>query len=174
MWRACSAMCDNGRAMNKKTIHQRFINQLTAELESITASAKASFATATSDEHRAENKYDTFKLESSFLARGQAKRVQELTDALESLRMLPVNVLPDRTPVQLGALMRLKADDESTRTLLFGSAAGGETIVVNREEITIITSGSPVGQALLGKIAGETFQIKIGPATQICEILSVT
>ena len=48
--------------MTKKVIHQRFIDHLTAELESITAVAKKTFATATSEEHRAEHKYDTLSL----------------------------------------------------------------------------------------------------------------
>jgi transcription elongation GreA/GreB family factor len=159
--------------MTKKRIHQLFIKQLTAELESITAAARASFATATSDEHRAENKYDTFKLESSFLARGQAKRVEELTDALDSLRMLPLKTLNRTSPIQLGALVRLESDDGTTRALLFGSAAGGKTIVVKGEEITVVTSRSPLGQAVLGKTVGDTFDMKIGPVTQTFTVRSV-
>lgn len=162
------------REMTKKDIHRRFLDQLAKDLEAITVSAKASFATATDDEHRAEHKYDTFKLESSFLARGQAKRVDDLTEALESLRMLPVKALPKGSPVQLGALVRLKADDGATRTLLFGSAAGGEMLLADGEEITVVTSRSPLGEAVLGKVAGETFKIKIGPTLQTFKVLSVT
>lgn len=160
--------------MTKNDIHRRFIVKLEQDLEAITASARASFATATDDEHRAEHKYDTFKLESSFLARGQAKRVEDLTAALDSLRVLPLKALPKGSPVQLGALIRLKADDGTTRSLLFGSAAGGETTHVAGEEITIVTSGSPLGQAVLGKTSGETFQMKTGPVAQKFKILSVT
>lgn len=159
--------------MTKKAIHQRFMDQLSAELESITAAARASYATATDDEHRAEHKYDTFKLESSFLARGQAKRVEELTGALDSLQMLPLKKLPAGSPIQLGALIRLKADDGECRTLLFGSAAGGETIVVKGEEITVVTSGSPLGQALLGKVVGDHFDIRIGKTTHAYTVVSV-
>lgn len=162
-----------GTIMTKHDIHLRFIEQLEKDLETITAAAKSSFATATSDEHRAENKYDTFKLESSFLARGQAKRVEELTDALASLRVLPVKALPPRSRVQLGALVRLKADDGTKRTLLFGTAAGGETLLVGKDEITIVTSRSPLGQAVVGKMAGETFEIKMGPVLQTFKVMSV-
>lgn len=161
------------KPQGKEAVHRRFMDQLTAELESITAAAKESFATATNEEHHAEHRYDTFKLESSFLARGQAKRVEELTNALDSLQMLPLKALDDTTPIQLGALIRLKADDGSTRVLFFGSAAGGETIIVNGEEITIVTSGSPLGQAVLGKIVGDTFGLKMGGATQTFTVLSV-
>jgi len=159
--------------MTKRDIHQRFIVQLTAELESITAVARKSFATATSEEHHAEHKYDTFKLEASFLARGHAKRVEDLASALESLRILPMRRLSQSSPIQLGALVGVKSRNGEIRTLLFGSAAGGETISVNQDEVTIVTSQSPLGQAVLGKTAGNTFSLKIGAATQTFEIISV-
>jgi len=159
--------------MTKKEIHQRFMDQLAAELESITAVAKKTFATATSEEHHAEHKYDTFKLEESFLARGHAKRVEQLTGVLDSLQMLSLKKLRDNSPVQLGALVRLKSDIGETRTLLFGSAAGGETIKEGGEEIIIVTAFSPLGQAVLGKMVGDTFTFKMGAATQTFEVLSV-
>jgi transcription elongation GreA/GreB family factor len=159
--------------MTKKDIHQRFIDQLSSELESITAAARKTYATATSAEHRADNKYDTFKLEASFLSRGLAKRVADLTQALESLRMLPLKKLRDTSPIRLGALVRLKGGDGATRHLLFGTAAGGETIMVEGEEVTIVTSGSPLGQAVLGKVAGDTIYVKIGTGTQSLTVVSV-
>jgi len=159
--------------MTKHEIHQRFIDQLTRELASTTTVAKKSFATATSEEHHAEHKYDTFKLEESFLARGHAKRVEELSNALESLQMLPLKALHDTSLIHLGALVRLKSSDGETRVLLFGSAAGGETIQVDGEEITIVTAQSPLGQAVLGKTVGDTFKIKIGRNTQTLTVLSV-
>ena len=160
--------------MTKREIHRRFIDKLAAELEATTASARSTFATATDDEHRAEHKYDTFKLESSFLARGQAKRVEELAAALESLRMLPLKKLKNTTPVQLGALVRLKAAGGETRVLLFGSAAGGETIETEDGEITIVTSGSPLGHAVLGKTTGESVDIRIGNTTHAYVVESIT
>lgn len=159
--------------MTKQDIHRRFIEQLTRELESITAAAKGTFATATSEEHHAEHKYDTFKLESSFLARGQAKRVEELKSALDSLQVLPLKALNDTSPIQLGALVRLKTGEGKTRVLFFGSAAGGDTITVDGEEIIIVTSRSPLGQAVLGKTVGDTFKMKIGAATETYTVLSV-
>jgi transcription elongation GreA/GreB family factor len=159
--------------MTKKDIHRRFIEQLARELESSTAAAKGTFATATSEEHHAEHKYDTFKLESSFLARGQAKRVEELTSALDSLKVLPLKALNDTSPIQLGALVRFKTGEGKTRILFFGSAAGGESITVEGEEIIIVTSRSPLGQAVLGKTVGETFKMKIGSATETLTVLSV-
>jgi transcription elongation GreA/GreB family factor len=161
------------KTLSKREIHRRFIDQLTTELAAITASAKASFASATDDENRAEHKYDTFKLEESFLARGQAKRVKELADALESLQMLPLDDLPEGSPVQYGALIRLAAKTGTITTLLFGSAAGGETLAVDGEEITVVTAQSPLGQALSGRTAGDTVEVQIGRDRQTFAIVSI-
>ncbi len=159
--------------MNKKNIHRRLVDQAQKELASITVSAKSSFAAATSDQHLAEGKYDTFKLESSFLSRGLAKRVAELTHALESLQGIPLPELDRTSPVQVGALVRLKCDDGKPLILFLGTAAGGETIIVGGKEISVVSAGSPLGQAVLDKRVGETFEIKTGKATHAFTVLSV-
>ncbi len=159
--------------MTKEEIHRRFIDELSRELESITAAAKNSVAMATSEAHRAESKYDTFSLESSYLARGQAMRIEELRNALEQLQALPLKALSAASPVQLGALVRLEAGDGKKRTLFFGPAAGGEQISADGEEIVIMTARAPLGQALLGKTVGATFEIKIGKATHTFTVVSV-
>jgi len=159
--------------MTKKDIHRRLIEQVQKELDAITVSAKKSFAAATSDEHRAESKYDTFKLESSFLSRGLAKRVEELTIALTSLQALPLVKLGAKSPVQPSALVRLRDGDGKTLALFLGSDAGGETIRVNGEEISVVSAGSPLGQAVLDKHVGDTFAIKIGKFAHTFTVLSV-
>ena len=161
------------RSMTKKDIHQCFVDQLTSELESLTAAAKNTIATATNKEHHAKSKYETFSLESSYLARGQAKRVEELTDALERLRMLPLKKLNDTAPIQLSALVRLEASDGEKRTVFFGPAGGGEEIIVDGEEIIIVTSRSPLGQAVLGKTVGDAIDIKMGIDAQTFTVVSV-
>ncbi|MDE0838268.1 MAG: GreA/GreB family elongation factor [Kiritimatiellae bacterium] len=159
--------------MDKFDIHQRFVDVLQGELAAITASAKDSFATATSEAHHAEGKYDTFSLESSYLARGQAKRVAELADALELFQLLPLKPLDDTSKIQLGALVHLDADDGETRTVYFGPAAGGEEISIDDETIIVLTSSSPLGAAILGKSTGDTFNLKMGLDTQSYTITSV-
>jgi transcription elongation GreA/GreB family factor len=162
-----------GAHLSKKEIHQRFVDQFTSELESITAAAKRSFATATSEEHRAEGKYDTFKLESSFLSRGLAMRVDELTRALQSLQELPLVGHRPSAPIQPGDLIRLKDGDDKTVTLFLGDDVGGETIMANGEEISIVSARSPLGQAVQGKTTGETFTLKIGSSTRTYTVVSV-
>ena len=159
--------------MNKEDIHQRFVDLLSEELETLTSAAKESFATATNEAHHAEGKYDTFSLESSYLARGQAKRVQALSDARERLQVLPLKPLDASSPIQLGALVRLEAKDGETRRVFFGPAGGGEEVTVDGETVIMITSSAPLGKAILGKSVGHSFDIKMGVDVQTFTVVSV-
>jgi len=159
--------------MTKEEIHRHFINQMAHELGALTAAAKNSASMATNEAHRAESKYDTFSLESSYLARGQAMRIEELTHALQRLQALPLKELGGTSPIQLGALVRLQSGEGKKRALFFGPAAGGEQIVADGEEILIVTALSPLGRAVLGKTAGDTFDITIGASTHTFTVVSV-
>lgn len=159
--------------MTKHEIHRRFIEQLSAELDSLTSAAKNSASLATDEAHRAESKYDTFSLENSYLARGQALRVEELRHALQRMQALPLSDLPADTPVRLGTLIRLLAADGTRRAFFFGPAAGGEKVAAEGDEIVIVTARSPLGQALLGKRVGDTFDFKLGAATHTFTVKTV-
>lgn len=103
---------------------------------------------ATSAESKAENKYDTRSLESSYIAAGQGQR-------LLSLRRF-VSTLEAWTPVRsevvgIWALVRL-----STGLRIVLPDGGGRRVVVDGEEVVVVTPASPAGQALLGLRAGDT------------------
>ena len=159
--------------MTKQDIHQQFIRQLTAELDTITSAARSSIATATSEAHHAEGKYDTFSLETSYLARGQARRVEELRQALERLHLMPVKALEANAPVQFSAMVRLQAANGETRALYFASAGGGERLHMDGEDIVIVTSQSPLGHAVLGKTRGESVTIHLAGNNQTFTVISV-
>ncbi len=159
--------------MTKSAIHQLFVEQLSSELESITQAARNSFETATNGEHQANNKYDTFSLESSYLARGQAKRAEELSEALSRLRNFPIVALAPDAPIELGALVRLEAGAGDTRTLFFGPTAGGEKVDAGKESITIVTATSPLVQAMIGKSVGDSFDIAMGIDVHTFTVTSV-
>ena len=159
--------------MTKKDVHQRFVEKLSAELESITAAVKNSISMATDEAHRAESKYDTFSLESSYLARGQTQRVEELRFALDRLHAISVKELTRESAIQHGSLVRLESDAGNARTLYFCPGGGGEQVVVDGEEVCIVTAASPLGRAVLGKRLGATVEISIGRVLQTFRIVDV-
>ncbi|MDX9793604.1 MAG: transcription elongation factor GreAB [Kiritimatiellia bacterium] len=159
--------------MTKKDVHQRFVEKLSAELEEISAAVRNSISMATDEAHRAESKYDTFSLESSYLARGQSQRVEELRFALDRLQALSVKELTRESVIQHGSLVRLESAAGNVRTLYFCPGGGGEQVAVDGVEVCIVTAASPLGKAVLGKRLGATFEIKIGRALQTFRIAGV-
>ena len=159
--------------MTKQDIHEQFIQKLTNELDTISCAARSSIATATSDAHHAEGKYDTFSLETSYLARGQARRVAELRQTLERLHLMPLKTLRAADPVQLSALVRLQSPDGETRVLYIGTGGGGECIEVEGEETVLVTPQSPLGRAVLGKTTGDTVSINLAGNHETFTVLLV-
>ncbi|MEM7393149.1 MAG: transcription elongation factor GreAB [Verrucomicrobiota bacterium] len=160
--------------MDKKKIHQQFIARLQEDVDGITDAAKKSFAMATDNEHKAESKYDTFSLEASYLARGQAQRVEELKASLERFEVLPLKEFEAGDPILLSALVHLAADDGDDRYLFFGPSSGGLEIETEGKTVMVVTKQSPLGQAILGKCEGESFEIKMGPFPESFKIVSVS
>ncbi len=158
----------------KAMIHRLFVESLAAELAAITAAAQSTIATATDKEHQARSKYETFSLESSYLARGQAKRVDELSEALERLKVLPLQPLDASTPIKLGALVRLVDADGVGRSLLLVPAGGGAEITVGGESIVLVTPSSPLGKAVLGRRVGELVELRMGDSLTPFTIDTVT
>ena len=159
--------------MTKLDIVQAFIAQLSSELESMTAAARHAFETATNSEHQARSKYDTFSLESSYLARGQAKRVEALSEAVQQLRTLPVKACDSSALIALGSLVRLKGRGGDERILLFANCAGGEELCVEGGDVMIVTPAAPLGQAIRGKRAGDLVQVRMGAELQSFTVASV-
>ena len=145
--------------MNKQQIHQTLLDQLEKELASITAAAKSTIDTATDAEHAAKSKYETFGLESSYLARGQAKRVEELSDAVRLIKAMSLKPFDAQSSLMVGALVRLKSTGGDVRTHLIAPGGGGEEVVADDETITVITHISPIGRSLLGKKVGQHIDV---------------
>jgi transcription elongation GreA/GreB family factor len=77
------------------------------------------------------------------------------------------------SPIQVSALVRLRANDGKALTVFLGSGAGGETITVGGEEVNAISSCSPLGLAMQDKRVGDTFDMRIGKTMTSFTVLSV-
>ncbi|MDB6116478.1 MAG: hypothetical protein JWO08_259 [Verrucomicrobiaceae bacterium] len=145
--------------MNKQDILSQIIDSLRAELDTCLNAAKAASSAATDPDSKAENKYDTRSLEASYLARGQAFRVGELQDAVHAFETLNVRRFDETDVAGLGALVTLKTESEESHYFL-GPAAGGTEV----HDVMVITPGSPLGQKLMGRKAGDKVPMPGGQA----------
>jgi transcription elongation GreA/GreB family factor len=146
--------------MNKTTILKAVLGELEEELRRQLAANEQASKGATHSESRAETKWDTCGLESSYLARGHARQFQALAADVQELRSFSV---PDYSgkPIGVGALVEVDMGGEAMLFFLL-RCGGGVELTVNGHEVTVITPESPVGAALLDKQQGDAFSFRAG------------
>lgn len=158
--------------MNKRTIIDKIIAVLAAELESYNISARAAFAAATDPQSKAENKYDTRSLEASYLARGQSQQMLEIMRTLQQYETMQPREFRAGAPIDIGAIVELEREGERSFFFL-GPGAGGTEIECDGEEILVITPQSPMGQELLGRKQGESAQLPAGRVKAAFRVVAV-
>lgn len=158
--------------MNKGQLRKRIVASLSESLELLEKAARASHAEATHESSKAENKYDTRGLEAAYLARGQSRQAKEILDSIKLYESLAVRDFAPGELIDLTAIVELDAD--GTRSTYFiGPRNGGLEIEFERQEITVITPQSPLGENLMGKKAGQRWTTKLGGSTVKYHIVAV-
>ena len=157
--------------LDKGAVLDAFAADLTAAIDEATARAKATAASATHAEARAENDKDTRGLEESYLAAGQAQRAADLELELAALKSLPRRAFDDSTPLTAGALVLLEDEDEAQRALLITTASGGRKVTVSGVTVHAVTPAAPLGRAVLGKVVGDDVSIVVKGRARDFEIV---
>jgi len=157
--------------MDKAAIRGALLDRLRTEAAKARASANETRKGATHEESRAENDKDTRGLEASYLARGQAMRVEELEEAIVRVRVMELPTYAER-PVGMGALVEALVDDEE-RTFFLAPVGGGEKLSVAGRAIHVLTPASPVGRALVGKRVDDELELRIAGRLRLYELTDV-
>jgi len=159
--------------MNKPRVLQRIIETLEIDLDVAIRAAQSAYETATHEENIAENKYDTLGLEASYLAAGQARRVEEIRQSLMQYRNLTLKPFDELRGIQSGDLIVLESASGVARQLFLGPDAAGLKVSVDEGLVTVITARAPLGQTLLGKFDGDEVEIVVNGSRQSFEIVQV-
>jgi hypothetical protein len=158
--------------VDKAELIKQIIATLSENLGVLEKAARASHAEATHESSKAESKYDTRGLEAAYLAGGQARQAKEIMASIKSYEGLRARNFAADEPIDLMALVELEAG--GARSFYFlGPKNGGLEIKYKRQEITVITPQSPVGQELMGKHAGQRWTGKLGGSPVKYHIVSV-
>ncbi|RTX96432.1 transcription elongation factor GreAB [Pseudomonas sp. C 49-2] len=152
--------------MNKHAVHQLVLEKLTLDLDIAQRAAQTAYETATHEENIAENKYDTLGLEASYLAAGQAKRVEEIKQALVLCQNMQMRAFDDQRGIEIGALLGLEDENGRQQWLFLAPDAAGLKVDVVGQPVTVITPRSPLGKSLLGKFEGDEVEILVAGARQ--------
>lgn len=155
--------------MNKAHLQQLVLEQLRITLAQAEQAALTAYETATHEENIAENKYDTLGLEASYLAAGQARRVEEIRQTLSVWQQLQLRPFDADRGVQLTSLVWL-ADERGVEQCLFlGPDGAGMKIRMDDQEVLLISPRAPIAQRLLGCNSGDEVQV----GSQVLEVLRV-
>jgi transcription elongation GreA/GreB family factor len=158
--------------MNKTQLLKQIVASLSESLSVLEKAARASHAEATHESSKAESKYDTRGLEAAYLAGGQARQAKEILDSIKIYEALAVRSFARGDPIDLTAVVEL--DSDGARSVFFiGPKNGGLEIACQGKEIIVITPQSPLGQNLMGKMAGQRWTAKVGGSTVKYHIVSV-
>ena len=157
--------------IDKSEILTLIIEQLRADLATLELAVAIARDTATHSDCLGSSKYETMGLEASYLAQGQGTRLLEIERSLEYFKRL--KLAEPFLVISLSSLVVLD-DEQGERQLLWLAAeAGGLKIQYSDLTITVITPKSPLGRALIGKAAGDDFEITIAGINRCYEVLSV-
>jgi len=132
---------------------------ITTELSALERAQEVAAKAATEEESRPENQYDTRSTEASYLAAGQAQRVEAFKKDLRLLRQFSPKKMSAQDPIQIGSFIELECDGEQLHYLL-APVGGGYKVEYEGKMIQIITPESLLGQELIDKRIGEEVEIK--------------
>lgn len=155
--------------MDKTLLQQQVCAHLEADLALAIRAAQTAHEAATHEENIAENKYDTLGLEASYLAAGQARRVEEIRQALKAWQALAMRDYDEEQGIGLGALVSLRSAEGRQQHLLLGPDGAGLKLPGAEGEIMLITPRAPLGQQLLGLGVGD----EVGSGAQRWAIVRV-
>lgn len=148
--------------MDKRALQRELVEKLEAELAAMEAAQRATVAGATHEQAKPENDKDTRALEQSYLARGQAQRVEELRTAVGETKAMAI-----RACETIGISALVTIEDEKGEQHLFIGLHGGGTELSGK--VKVVTTKSPLGTALLGKTAGDEVEFR-GRTISITEV----
>ena len=155
---------------SKRALRDELASQVAADLDALERAQAVTREGATHEEAKPENDKDTRALEQSYLARGQAMRVEELRTGLAEVSAMPLRALDADAPIGLGALVAIELDDEPR--LIFVAAYGGGTALAGGT-VQVVTPRSPLGSALLGKRADDDAEVDVGGRRRALVVLRV-
>jgi transcription elongation GreA/GreB family factor len=142
---------------DKHALLQELLSTLERTLHALELAHADATEAATHEEAKPENDKDTRALEASYLARGQAARVEALQRGVAAVKAL-AQATPSGAAVVNGSLVEVEEDD-ATLSFLLAPEGGGTKLSGG---VQVVTPGSPLGQALVGRQAGDGCEVSLG------------
>ncbi|WP_162045716.1 GreA/GreB family elongation factor [Vibrio taketomensis] len=158
--------------MDKQPIFDAIIAALQDKLEVARSSTQRAIDAATDEETIPEHKYDTLALEASYLAHGQAMRVQACEAELASIQLFQMRDYSEQA-VGVGAYVELENDEGMMQCFFIAPCAGGLEVRFEERKIYLLTTQSPLGKQLKGAYEGDEVVLKMGDLSTVYQVVTV-
>ena len=159
--------------MNKPELFKAILLELEKVHQGALAAAQRAIDTATDEESEAENKYDTFGLEASYLAHGQTKRVAECETDLIEFKKLKVSECSENETVSIGSLVVIEDENSNFQSVFICPVAGGLKVKYKSNVVTLITPSSPIGKAIISSQRGDEIEVNPGEEKKYYQITNI-
>jgi transcription elongation GreA/GreB family factor len=157
---------------DKAALHRGLVASLTETRDRLVAAQRLSQEGVTHEDARAEGDKDMRATEASYVARGQAMRVEALESDLARVVAMKVRKFKPEDPIALSAVV-LIASDTDKRVVFVAPAGGGVRLEDAQGVVHVVTPASPLGKALLGSRAGDYVTFAKGGASEEAEIVEI-
>lgn len=158
-------------SMEKEKVLAAIETSLVAKIERLARASEMARAEATSEDNKAESKYDTRGLEAGYLANGQALEAESSAVDLRNYRALFAGLEKAGEEqagegIRRGSLVRVRLGT-AVSWLFVGLESGGFEVDVDGTEITVISTGSPLAKQMLGMSAGGRIAKPVGEVLEV-------
>jgi transcription elongation GreA/GreB family factor len=157
---------------HKTFILERLTKSFESDLSTLVDSARSAYEAATHAESRADNKYDTRGLEASYLAGAQAARAAEIRKVLGLCTQLTLRTFSPDDAVAISALVEIQSESGHQWVFLV-PFAGGQSVEIDGQKVSIVSSASPLGGELMGRTRGEDVIVEMRGRKVEWQILNV-
>jgi transcription elongation GreA/GreB family factor len=158
--------------IDKTKLWSLLVSALTEARDRVLAAQRTSVEGVTHEDAKSESDKDMRATEASYVARGQAMRVEALeADLAKVAGMRPRAFSPD-APIALGALVTV-ATEEGERVVLLAPAGGGLRLAIGATAVQVVTPVSPIGRALLGATQGDVVAFAREGAEEELEVVAI-
>jgi transcription elongation GreA/GreB family factor len=156
---------------SKAVLKEQLVSALSADLAVRERAYQTAREAATHQEAKPENDKDTRALEQSYLARGEAVRLEQQRAALAEVQAMPVDAFDGASPVRVGALVT--TGDGAGQTQVWIAQHGGGTRLAEGA-VLVVTPKSPLGRALLGGRTGDECEVILAGKPRVVRIVAIS
>ncbi len=150
--------------MDKRLLVEQLARRLSQSVRVAEQASDAAAEEARDGATPAERREDSRSaLEFSRLARAQARRAAQARSDLDSLAGWEPSPLPDGASIGLGALVEVEDEEGHGLTFFLAPVGAGEELAGPGGDgfLSVVTPGSPLGRAVMGRRAGDTVEVRL-------------